>query len=84
MAHYTFLESFPTVADDVVCDPLLYDTGSGDQSRAYKSLPTHRLSERIQGHNPRVKYPSGLDTRSVGKTNDYVVRSGPYTEKRVV
>ena len=62
MTHYTFLESFPTVADDVVCDPSLYGTGSGDQSRAYKSLPTHRLLERIQGHNQIVeldfRYPS--------------------------
>ena len=46
MTHYTFLESLPTVADDVVCDPPLYGTGSGDQSRAYKSLPTHQLNPR--------------------------------------
>ena len=37
MTHYLFLESLPTVADNIVCDPLLYGTGSGDQSQAYKS-----------------------------------------------
>ena len=45
-----FLESLPTVADDIVCDPPPYSTGSGDQSWAYKSLLTCRLLERIQGN----------------------------------
>ena len=62
MTHYTFLELLPTVAGNVVCDPPLYGTGSGDQSRAYKPLPIHQLLERIQGHNRKAeldfKYPS--------------------------
>ena len=137
MTHHTSQESLPTVADDVVCDPPLYGMGSGDQSRAYKSLPTHRLLESkvhlsfglhyqaqsyvcivllLSGHksflltmflvfcekgercsfcvlciiqNPKsmnmtLSTPLGLDTRSVGQTTDYVVRSGHYTQKRVV
>ena len=47
----------------IVCEPPLYGTGSGDQSQAYKSLPTHWLLESIQGHNWKAeidfKYPSG-------------------------
>ena len=52
MTHYTFLESLPTAADNVVCDPPLYGTGSGDQSRAYKSLPTQWL---LEGHNRKAE-----------------------------
>ena len=63
MTHYAFLESLPTVADNV-CDPPLYGMGSGNRSWAYKLLPTHRLLERIQGHNRIVQ--STLGTPLVG------------------
>ena len=59
MTHY-----FSQVtSNSTVCEPPLYGTGSGDQSQAYKSLPTHWLLESIQGHNWKAeidfKYPSG-------------------------
>ena len=60
MTHHTLFESLSKVANDIVCVPPMYGTGSGDQSQAYKSFSTHRLLERIQGHNqnadPNFKY----------------------------